>query len=126
MIYLFYQKSSMARNPSHSVKYQKGLKKPLAFNFQDKMKKALAKRHLGKALIGTIALKAISDFFLEKWKKYWEIEWFVKIDKLFLNTYNHALKIDSYRYQKEILEYINSRLLWASYDQKISKILFAK
>jgi len=66
MIYLFYQKSSMARNPSHSVKYQKGLKKPLAFNFQDKMKKALAKRHLGKALIGTIALKAISDFFLEK------------------------------------------------------------
>lgn len=90
------------------------------------MKKALAKRSIGKAVIGTIALKAMSDFFDQKGKNYGIIEWFVKADKLFVNTLNQALKIDAYRYQTDILEYINSRLGWVSYKQKINKILFAK
>lgn len=99
---------------------------PLKFNFQDKLKKALLKRNIDKAMIGTIALKVVTDFFVEKNKKYGEVEGFLKFDTLFIKTANQSLKIDAYRDQTQILENINKRLLAIWYEKKVRKILFTK
>ena len=96
------------------------------FDFGHHMKKALAKRRLGRAMIGTLALKAVKNFYDKKKIPTGEIDWFVKHDKIFLRTNNQAFKIQLYRDQFELLKFVNEYLEDIGYQIKMKKVLFGR
>ncbi len=93
------------------------------FTLQNILKKSLAKKHFGGAVIGEITLSAINDFFVSRDHDVGDVVWFVKYGNVFIKTNNQAFKIALFRYQKDVLHYVNDRLGATGYETKIGRIL---
>lgn len=83
------------------------------------IRKSFAKKSFWKRMIWTIWIKAVQDFF-----KNTNIEWFIRFNTLYIKTLDQNLKIQAFKYKKEILEKVNLELKNMWYDRTIKDIRF--
>jgi hypothetical protein len=91
------------------------------FLLKDKLRQIIAHKHLSKAMIGSIALHAVRQYFGFT-NNTLLIDGYVKFDKLFLITTEQHLKIEIFQKKPELLKKINDALEKIGYTKKITEI----
>lgn len=104
---------------------------------KDKIRERVAQKHLGKDMIGSIALNEVRRFFglpandefnkipgefLDNEYEKSTLDWYVKFNKMFVKTSDQAIKIKIFKQKNEILDKVNNVLVNVWYKVKVVDI----
>ena len=84
---------------------------------KDYLRKTLAQKNLGKAMIGALALNTVRTVLGMP-----ELEWYVSFNVFFLKMDNQMLKIEVFKQKNKILEEVNIALGKVWYEVVIDEI----
>lgn len=107
--------------------------------FKNVIRKTMAHKHMGKALIGAIAVNEVRKFFDikvvadidekinydlhdERDTQSCVIDGYLKFNKLFIKTNDQNIKIDIFKNKKQIIEKVNLAISKIGYGTKIVDI----
>ena len=81
------------------------------------IRKTLAHRHLGRAMVGAVALNEVRTFLGIP-----TLEWYVAFNVFFLKTNDQTLKIHIFKQKNQILHEVNLALEKVGYTTRIDEI----
>lgn len=85
---------------------------------RDSIRFRVASQHLGRAMIGAIAVNIVKDIFGKQC-----IEGYVSFNKMMIKTRDQAIKIELFKKKPEILERVNQALDKVGYKTKIVDVI---
>ncbi|MFA5748242.1 MAG: hypothetical protein WC872_04005 [Candidatus Absconditabacterales bacterium] len=91
---------------------------------KDHIRNDMAHKHLGRDMIGSIAINTLNLFFNKKIDDDDKIQGYVRFDKIFVKLLEPKLKIELYKKKTEVLNKINLNLSKVGYKTKIKEIMF--
>jgi len=81
------------------------------------IRKTLAHRHLGRAMVGAVALNVVRTILGIP-----TLEWYVSFNVFFLKTNDQALKIQVFKQKNQILQEVNLALEKVGYKTRVEEI----
>ena len=84
---------------------------------KDYIRKTLAHKHLGRAMVGAVALNTVRTILGIP-----TLEWYVSFNVFFLKTNDQALKIKIFKEKNQILQEVNLALDKVWYATKLVEI----
>lgn len=84
---------------------------------KDYIRKTLAHRHLGRAMVGAVALNTVRTILGIP-----SLEWYVSFNVFFLKTDDQALKIQIFKQKNQIIESVNLALEKVGYATRVDEI----
>lgn len=94
---------------------------------KDKIRKKMAEKHLGKNVIGAVTINVIKRY-LESELSVKNIDeifgWYVKFNKVFVQTRDQEIKIFLYKKKQEVLDKANQSLANLWYKTHLIDIFF--
>ena len=103
-------------------------------SLKDVLRKTIAQKHLGKAMIGAIALNVIRQEFFdtveerdtgnftEESDENEALQGYVKFNKIFIKTQDQEVKIEIFKNKRILLEKVNQALEAVGYATKMVEI----
>ncbi len=96
-------------------------------SFQDLARKNLSEKFQGNRMLGSLALRAVKDYFhIEKKAKHLVadelIEGYLRYQTLFLKTADLALKIQIFKEKEKLISVINQHFHSLGYRQEVREI----
>ncbi len=95
-------------------------------SLKDSLRKTLAHRHLGKAMVGAVALNIARNFLISQEQgtrdKEQVIDGFVRFNVMFLKTNDQSLKIKIFQQKNQILQEVNLALEKIGYKTVLQEI----
>ena len=86
-------------------------------SLSDSLRKTLAHKHLGRAMVGAVALNVVRSILGIP-----TLEWYVNFNVFFLKTDDQALKIQVFKQKNQILQEVNLALNKVWYTTVIEEI----